>query len=148
MLTIGDTIMTLEYYFDTELENTLIGTFKQGWTWEDYMDIINRLVNDPTNHTIPTESRVDQILDFRKAVKLPDDGVGMIRIEQSRYVNKDKNIPRGGGITIFVGNPLWIASFLRTVGSKIKQGTVKERTFQTIEKARDYLIQHRAHSSD
>jgi hypothetical protein len=138
--------MALEYYFDTELENTLIATFKQGWTWEDYTDIINRLADDSTNDAIPPESRVDQIIDLRNALKLPDDGIGLIKIRQSRRIT-DKDIPRSGGITIFVGNLLWITLFLYTIGVTTREDTVKDRIFPTIEHARDYLIQHRATSS-
>lgn len=139
--------MALDYYFDIELTNTLIGTFKPGWAWADYVDTIYQIDNDPANHAIPTESRIDQIVDFRDALKLPDDGVGVLKFEQIRQIKVNKPIPRGGGITVFVGNPIWVTSFLRTVGSPISQAIIKERTFLSIEKARDYIIQHRANSS-
>ena len=140
--------MILNYYFDTELTNTLIGTFKPDWTWADYVDTIYQIDKDPANHAIPIESRIDQIIDFRDALKLPDDGVGVLQLQKVReQIKTNKEIPRSGGISVFVGNPIWTASFLRTVGSTISQATVKEHTFPTIEKARDYIIQHRAKSS-
>jgi hypothetical protein len=140
--------MSIEFAFDDELDHVLIGTFKSGWTWADYHATNDAMLNYPPNIAIPDGIRVDQITDWRGAMVLPTDGVGIINVKKGHEITgqSDKDIPRNGGIIIHVGNPIFIVAMLRTFGLTITPEFTRQRVVSNIEKARDAIRLHRANS--
>ncbi len=138
--------MTIEFYFDDQLENTLIAIFKQGWTWQDYLSTTDILLTYPPNLALPHGTRVDLIMDFRLTTHLPTDGVGTVNVIKARDKKLQHTcgqIPREGGIIINVGNPIFISAMLRTFGVEMPPKLAKERIAPSLEKAREAIRQHR-----
>lgn len=139
--------MNIEFYFDDQLDHTLIATFKQGWTWHDYLTTTDILLTYPPNLAIPDGIRVDLIMDFRLTTHLPQDGVGTINVIKARNKKMQQtggHIPRHDGIIINVGNPIFISAMLRTFGVEVSPKLAKERIASSVDKARDAIRHHRA----
>jgi hypothetical protein len=137
--------MTINFTFDDELAHVLIITVREGWTWADFHASNDAILNYPTNIAIPTGARVDHIVDFRTAFSLPSDGVAVINVKKGEEVAKTSlyDIPRNGGISMYVGNPAFVSALLRTFGLNVTPAIIRQRVMSNIEKAREAIREHR-----
>ena len=138
--------MNISFCFDDQLDHLFIATFKDGWTWEDYHIGTDAFLNYPPNLAIPAGVRVDQIVDWRDVRNMPRDGVGSIHIarERDKVLNSPYDIPRNGGMTVYIGNPIFVPAMLKTFGLPINPRTIRTRVMPTIEAGREAIRQDRA----
>lgn len=137
--------MNIEFRFDDQLEHVFIATFKTGWTWEQYHIATDMYLSYPPNVAIPHGVRVDQIVDLREMTSMPQDGVGKIHIakEAEKTENSPYDIPRHGGITIYLGNPVFISALLKTFGLPVNTRLLKGRIMPNLMLGREAIRQHR-----
>jgi hypothetical protein len=138
-------MMSIEFIFDTELENTLLATFNNGWTWANYLHAIDAINVYPPNITIPDGVRVDLISDWRNTTTIPSDGVALVNMKKgrSKMIGSTKNIPRNGGLAVNIGNPDFIFPMLSTFGMKLDYEDIRKRLVPTLEQARQLIREHR-----
>jgi hypothetical protein len=138
--------MKIEFKFDDELEHVLIVTVKNGWLWSDFHAANDAILNYPPNIAIPEGVRVDYIVDFRDAPNLPPDGIGLVNVKKGEAITKFSpyDVPRNGGFSMYVGNPVFVSALLRTFGIKFTSDFTRKTIVTTIEKARESIREHRA----
>ncbi|HRF98579.1 MAG TPA: hypothetical protein PLZ51_25400, partial [Aggregatilineales bacterium] len=54
------------------------------------------------------------------------------------------DVPRNGGFSMYVGNPVFVSALLRTFGIKYTSDFAHKTIVTTIEKAREAIRDHRA----
>jgi len=140
--------VTIEFSFDDELPQVFVVIFKNGWRWADYHTGNQAFLIYPPNVAIPEGVRVDQIVDWRNTATLPPDGIGAINVKigRSKTVNSPYDIPRNGGITVYLGNMSFIGAMLRTFGVPLDRQTAREHIVSNIEMARQLIVDARAKS--
>ncbi|MDX2077848.1 MAG: hypothetical protein SFZ02_15580 [bacterium] len=142
--------MKIQFAFDDELEHVLVSVLHNGWTWADYHAGNDAMLQYPPNLAIPDGIRVDQITDWRNTGTLPSDGLGLINIRKGHYITglSDKDIPRNGGITVHIGNPVFVSALLNAFGIKLTSDQIRQRIVPTLERAREVIREHRLMQAD
>jgi hypothetical protein len=140
--------VTIEFSFDDELPQVFVAVFQNGWTWADYHAGNSAFLIYPPNVAIPEGVRVDQIVDWRHTATLPPDGIGAINVKigRSKTVNSPYDIPRNGGITVYIGNAVFVSAMLRTFGIPLDRQTARERVVSNMDIARQIILDDRAKS--